>query len=171
VGGLGAHRNPLSKRLLVEADVVLALGARFEEMETTWRPGFLPAPSARVIQVDIDAAEIGRSVQAELGIIGDIRVVLEDLVAAIGARAQARLGDLHFGDRARAYAAEITRLAGEIDQDAASSERPIHPLRVIRAVRRALPREATAAIDVGCLAQHMTGSLLAFPVHLPRSLI
>jgi acetolactate synthase-1/2/3 large subunit len=38
-------------------------------------------------------------------------------------------------------------------------------------VRQALPREATIAIDVGCLAQHMVGSLPAFPVHLPRSLI
>jgi thiamine pyrophosphate-dependent acetolactate synthase large subunit-like protein len=52
-----------------------------------------------------------------------------------------------------------------------SPEKPIHPLRVIRAVRQALPREATVAIDVGCLAQHMAGSLPAFPVHLPRSLI
>jgi acetolactate synthase-1/2/3 large subunit len=142
VGGLGAHRNLLSKRLLVEADVVLALGARFEEMETNWRPGFLPAPTAHVIQVDIDAAEIGRSVQAELGIVGDIRAALEDLIAAIGARAPARLGDPHFGDRARAYAAEIRRLAEEIGRDAASYERPIHPLRVIRTMRRALPPEA-----------------------------
>lgn len=78
VGGLGAHRNPLSKRLLAEADVVLSLGARFEEMETNWRPGFVPSPSARVIQVDIDAAEIGRSVPAQLGIVGDIRAVAEE---------------------------------------------------------------------------------------------
>ena len=35
----GTHRNRLSKRLLAEADVVLGLGCRFEEMETNWRPG------------------------------------------------------------------------------------------------------------------------------------
>jgi Thiamine pyrophosphate enzyme, central domain/AAA domain/Thiamine pyrophosphate enzyme, N-terminal TPP binding domain len=46
VGGLGAHRNRLSKRLLVEADVVLGLGARFEEMETNWQPGRVPSPEA-----------------------------------------------------------------------------------------------------------------------------
>ena len=43
-GGLGAHRNPVSKRLLAEADVVLGLGTRFEEMETNWRPGTVPSP-------------------------------------------------------------------------------------------------------------------------------
>jgi acetolactate synthase I/II/III large subunit len=46
VGGLGAHRNRLSKRLLAEADVVLGLGARFEEMETNWQPGRVPSPEA-----------------------------------------------------------------------------------------------------------------------------
>lgn len=171
VGGLGAHRNPLSKRLLAEADVVLSLGARFEEMETNWRPGFVPSPSARVIQVDIDAAEIGRSVPAELAVIGDIRAVVEEMLAVLGSLEPARAGGFRPNDAARGYAAELKRLDDEVAELAASRQKPIHPLRVIRAVRKALPREATVAIDVGCLAQHMVGSLPAFPVHLPRSLI
>jgi acetolactate synthase I/II/III large subunit len=171
VGGLGAHRNPLSKRLLAEADVILSLGARFEEMETNWRPAALPSPAARVIQVDIDSAEIGRSVPAELGITGDIRAVVEEIAAAIHAREPARKGGFRPNARTQGYAAELRQLADDIAQHANSKEQPIHPLRVIRAVRQALPREATIAIDVGCLAQHMVGSLPLFPVHLPRSLI
>jgi acetolactate synthase-1/2/3 large subunit len=171
VGGLGAHRNPLSKRLLAEADVVLSLGARFEEMETNWRPGFVPSPSARVIQVDIDVAEIGRSVPAQLGIVGDIRAVAEEMLVALrGGEAVAR-GGFRPNAATQGYAAELKRFAAEIAEQAASDDKPIHPLRVIRAVRQALPREATIAIDVGCLAQHMVGSLPAFPIHLPRSLI
>ena len=65
-GGLGAHRNPLAKRLLVEADVLLGLGTRFEEMETNWRPGYVPAADARYIQVDVDPAELGRSITAHI---------------------------------------------------------------------------------------------------------
>jgi acetolactate synthase-1/2/3 large subunit len=171
VGGLGAHRNPLSKRLLAEADVILSLGARFEEMETNWRPAALPSPAARVIQVDIDPAEIGRSVPAEFGIIGDIRTVVEDILAMIHAREPARSGGFRPNVRTQGYVAELKRFAGEIAKEAAGRQQPIHPLRVIRAVRQALPREATVAIDVGCLAQHMVGSLPLFPVHLPRSLI
>ncbi len=171
VGGLGVHRNPLSKRLLGEADVILSLGARFEEMETNWRPAALPSPAARVIQVDIDPAEIGRSVPAALGIVGDIRAVLKELLAVIEAREPARRGGFRPTARTQGYAAELKQFAEEIAQHAASRERPIHPLRVIRAVRRALPREAMVAIDVGCLAQHMVGSLPAFPVHAPRTLI
>jgi acetolactate synthase I/II/III large subunit len=171
VGGLGAHRNPLSKRLLAEADVLLSLGARFEEMETNWRPTTLPSPAARVIQIDIDPAEIGRSVPAELGIIGDIRAVLEEMLAAIHKRDPARKSGFRPNARTQSYAAELNRLSADIARHAGSQEAPIHPLRVIRAVRQALPRDATVAIDVGCLAQHMVGSLPLFPVHLPRSLI
>ena len=171
VGGLGAHRNPLSKRLLAEADVILSLGARFEEMETNWRPAALPSPVARVIQVDIDAAEIGRSVPAQLGIIGDIRAVLEDLLAAIHARVPARRGSFRPNARIQECAAELKRQDIEIAEEAENRQRLIHPLRVIRAVRAALPRAATVAIDIGCLAQHMVGSFPVFPVHLPRSLI
>ena len=171
VGGLGAHRNPLSKRLLAEADVILSLGARFEEMETNWRAGFVPSPAARVIQVDIDAAEIGRSVPAHLAVIGDIRAVLEEMIDAVGEARPARGAGVRPNGATKGYAAELKRLDGEVAELAASPGKPIHPLRVIRAVRQALPREATVAIDVGCLAQHMAGSLPAFPVHLPRSLI
>jgi acetolactate synthase-1/2/3 large subunit len=171
VGGLGAHRNPLSKRLLAGADVILSLGARFEEMETNWRAGFVPSPSARVIQVDIDATEIGRSVPAHLAVIGDIRAVLEEMLDAVGEVWPALGVGVRLNNATKGYAAELKLRDGEIAELAASQEKPIHPLRVIRAVRKALPREATVAIDVGCLAQHMAGSLPAFPVHLPRSLI
>jgi acetolactate synthase-1/2/3 large subunit len=171
VGGLGAHRNPLSKRLLAEADVILSLGARFEEMETNWRAGFVPSSTARMIQVDIDPAEIGRSVPAHLAVIGDIRAILQEMIDVICKALPAGGTGIQLNDAAKGYAAELKRIDGEIAELAASLEKPIHPLRVIRAVRNALRREATVAIDVGCLAQHMAGSFPAFPVHLPRSLI
>jgi acetolactate synthase I/II/III large subunit len=49
--------------------------------------------------------------------------------------------------------------------------RPMHPFRPIRALRRALPRDAVTAIDVGCLAQHMAGVTPYYRVFEPRSLI
>jgi acetolactate synthase-1/2/3 large subunit len=163
VGGLGAHRNRLSKRLLSEADVVLGLGCRFEEMETNWRPGFVPSPEALYIQVDIDAAEIGRSVPAHLGIVGDIRSVLGSLVGALNQR--------EFTAHDVDFATEIAEIDAELDELAASEQRPIHPLRVIRAVREVFPRESTVAIDVGAITQHIAGGHPFFRVFEPRSLI
>jgi len=167
-GGLGTHRTRLSKRLLNEADVVLGLGCRFEEMETNWRPGTTPAPDATYIQVDIDPAELGRSVPARIAIAGDVGAVARQIAAALPP------GDgaaylTH--PRTEQIAAERRALEDEAAALAGGEERPMHPLRPIAAARAAFPREATVAIDVGCLAQHMAGAAPYFPVYEPRSLI
>ena len=102
VGGLGAHRNRLSKRLLADADLVLGLGCRFEEMETNWRPGYVPAPDALYMQVDIDAAEIGRSIPAHLGLVGDIGPCSPSSLETLRGRGvEARCLPDYRGDRAR----------------------------------------------------------------------
>ncbi|AIP33961.1 hypothetical protein DR64_8139 [Paraburkholderia xenovorans LB400] len=171
-GGLGTNRNDLSKQLLRDADVVLGLGTRFEEMETNWRVGFVPAEQACYIQVDIDPGEIGRSVPASIGIAGDIKAVVSSLLT--------RIKDAGVGLKAGAYATHprtldcvktIQRIEREIDEVASSVESPIHPFRVIRAARAVFPRDTTVAIDVGCLSQHMVGAHPIFRVFEPRSLI
>jgi len=166
-GGLGAHRSRLSKRLLVEADVVLGLGFRFEEMETNWRPGAVPAPGATYIQVDIEPAEIGRSVPAQIGLVGDVRAVLAQLAATLPPGG----GDVASHPRAQEIAAGLAEIDDELDAMAASGARPIHPVRVIRAIRAAFPRETTVSIDVGAIVQHIAGGMPFFRVYEPRSLI
>lgn len=172
VGGLGAHRNRLSRRLLREADVVLGLGCRFEEMETNWREGTVPAPDACYVQVDIDPVEIGRSVPARIGVVGDVREVLGALAAAVRERG-AGLPPGAFSDhsRTREAAAELAEIEAEVETIASGMERPIHPLRVIQAIRATFPRNTTVAIDVGCIAQHIAGGTPYFKVFEPRSLI
>jgi acetolactate synthase-1/2/3 large subunit len=171
-GGLGPHRNRLSKRLLGSADVVLGVGCRFEEMETNWRDGFVPDPGACYIQVDIDAAEIGRSIQAQIGIVGDARSVLGQLCQAV-AQLGAGLAPGAYADHERTLdaVAEMAGIEEEVAATAAGDQRPIHPLRVIRGVRETFPRETTVAIDVGAIAQHIAGGTPFFRVFEPRSLI
>lgn len=171
-GGLGAHRSRLSKRLLAEADVVLGLGCRFEEMETNWRPGFVPAPGACYVQVDIEPGEIGRSFPARIGLVGDVRTVLEQVIAAIE-RLPGGLPPGAFAGHPRtaAVAAELAVIDDEMKQLAESEQRPLHPVRVIRAIREAFPRETTVAVDVGCITQHIAGGMPFFRVYVPRSLI
>jgi acetolactate synthase I/II/III large subunit len=158
--------------LLPNADVVLAIGARFEQQETNWKPDYLPAPGATFIQVDVDPVEIGKSVVAAIGIVGDARRVLQDLLAEIDkagaagrsndAGARQRINDL---ERARA------ELESEIAVMVASGARPIHPMRVLRKIRDAFPRDATVGIDVGVLAQGMGGAYPYFKIYQPRATI
>ena len=172
VGGLGAHRNPLSKRLLAEADVVLGLATKFEEMETNWRPGTLPPAEATYIQFDIDPTEIGRSAPAQIGVVGDLKealIELNGLIALSGLALGAAVLANH--PRVRKIMAERARVAEEVDALAASEQRPIHPVRVIRAARETFPKESTVAFDVGAMTQHMAGSSAVFPIYEPRSVI
>jgi acetolactate synthase-1/2/3 large subunit len=171
-GGLGAHRNPVSKRLLAEADVVLGLGCRFEEMETNWRPGSVPSPEARYVQVDIEPGEIGRSVPASIGLVGDVGSVLARLTEALRERgAGVADGAYEQHPRTRAVADGLAVLEVELDELAALDTRPLHPFRVIRSIRETFPRETTVAIDVGCITQHIAGGTPFFRVFEPRSLI
>lgn len=171
-GGLGHHRQEITKHLLPGADVVLGIGARFEQQETNWKPDYLPATTATYIQIDIDPVEIGRSVWADVGVVGDAKLVLRDLIAelkALGAinRAATPAARAHVADLARLRAG----LEAEIATMAASDERPLHPIRVLDAVRNAFPREATVAIDVGVLAQGMGGAYPYFKLYQPRTAI
>jgi acetolactate synthase-1/2/3 large subunit len=132
-------------------------------METNWRPGYVPDPDALYVQVDIDAAEIGRSITAHLGVVGDIRAVLDQLLETLNAHGVA--------PASVDYTPELAEIDAETDELAASLDRPIHPVRVIRAIRDVFPRETTVAIDVGAITQHIAGGHPFFRVFEPRSLI
>jgi acetolactate synthase-1/2/3 large subunit len=168
-GGLGAHRNPLAKRLLVEADVLLGLGTRFEEMETNWRPGYVPADGARYIQVDVAPAELGRSITAHTPVIGDVRAVLGQLLDII--RPQAPDGPMAADPRVTEVIDGVAKIDAEADAALADDRVPLNPLRVIRTARQVFPRETTVATDVGCLAEHIAGAFPYFRVFEPRSFI
>ncbi len=172
LGGLGAHRNDLSARLLKEADVILGLGCKFEQMETNWTPAFLPSAECRLIQVDIDPEEIGRSLTPASSVVGDIREVVADLLAVLGDRfPRPSARDLASSPNVRAWLDEVASMEVEADALAASLERPIHPMRAIRAARKVFPPETTVAFDVGAMAQHMAGGFPIFRTNGPRSVI
>lgn len=168
-GGLGAHRNPLSRQLLAESDVIVGLGTRFEEMETNWQPSAVPPADATYIQVDIDPVELGRSVPADIAVAGDVRTVLEQLLASMAA-----MGPLPAeGARTRAgqIAAAVAELDAQADALASRAEPPIHPAQVIRLARRVFPRETILGVDVGASAQQIGGAFPFFRVYEPRTTV
>lgn len=165
-GGLGAHRNPLSKRLLTSADVIIGLGTRFEEMETNWRPGYVPSPEACYIQVDLDGAELGRSIPAQVAITGDVRTVVGQLLAMMPT-----VSDWMDDPRVLEVIDGVAAIDASADESLADDRMPLSPLRVIRAARAVFPRETTVATDVGCLSEHIAGSFPYFRVYEPRSFI
>ena len=81
LGMLGMHGMYWANIGVDRADLIIGLGLRFDD-RITGRPGTF-APNAKVIQVDIEVSQIGRNVPVEVGLVGDVKTVLESLLPQV----------------------------------------------------------------------------------------
>ncbi|WP_028654228.1 acetolactate synthase large subunit [Nocardioides sp. J54] len=92
LGMPGMHGTVAAVAALQKSDLIISLGARFDDRVTGNLDSF--APGAKVIHADIDPAEIGKNRFADVPIVGDVREVLLDLVTALRTESEAgRTGD------------------------------------------------------------------------------
>ena len=81
LGMPGMHGNYTSVTSMQQSDLLIALGSRFDDRVTGKVDGF--APDAKIIHVDIDPAELGKVRRPDVPIVGDCRLVIEELVRAV----------------------------------------------------------------------------------------
>ena len=81
LGPVGMHGAKYSNMAMTEADVLIACGARFSDRVTGRLSRF--APNARIVHIDIDPAEIGKVVQVDVPIVGDLKGVLAALISQL----------------------------------------------------------------------------------------
>lgn len=79
LGMLGMHGSFESNNAMHDCDVMVAIGARFDDRVTGRLDAF--APGSKKIHIDIDASSISKNVRADIGIVGDAASVLEDMIA------------------------------------------------------------------------------------------
>jgi acetolactate synthase-1/2/3 large subunit len=154
LGMLGMHAAPYTNLALDECDLLIAIGARFDDRATGKLAEF--CARAAVIHVDVDAAELGKLRAPELAIAADARGVLEDLLPRVRGRSRA-------GWRARIAALQR---AHPLEMPGADSPRA--PYGLIRAVAGALDDDAIVTTDVG---QHQMWVAQAYPLKRARSWI
>jgi thiamine pyrophosphate-dependent acetolactate synthase large subunit-like protein len=125
-----------------EADVVLAVGTRFDWVIQFGRPPRFAA-DLKVIHVDVNPAQLGHNRAVDVPIVGDARAVLEQLRAEAEGTIEPR--------RYAAWTGKLRVLDGEksAEQDKAMSNdaTPIHPLRLCKEVRDFLRRDAILVVD------------------------
>jgi acetolactate synthase-1/2/3 large subunit len=78
VGMLGMHGSKYANYAIQESDLIIAVGARFDDRVTGKLESF--APNARVIHIDVDPAEISKNVKVHIPIVGDAKQVLKSLI-------------------------------------------------------------------------------------------
>lgn len=149
-----------------QADVLISLGCRFTDWSaSSWRKGVsFSIPDTKLIQVDIDAREIGKNYPAEVGIVGDVRLVLADINAEISdIQAQRALGRSQYHDRLRRLWAEWDVIQ---EPRRAYDKMPTTMLRTLRELRKVLPRHGIVTVGSG---HPQSSTKQDFPIYEPRT--
>ena len=146
VGVVGSNGGTSETRAIVDmADLVIYIGCRAGSVTTERRRH--PAPGrTRVIHIDVDPAVIGANYAADVGLAGDARLVLRQLIGALDAQTAFEMpAQLNVA----AVAAAKEKKRAEFMQLALSDARPIRPERVVHELREALPPESIVVADPG----------------------
>jgi len=156
LGMLGMHGLKAANKAVQRADLVLALGMRFDDRVTGKPDRF--ARGATVIHADIDATEFNKIIAADVTLHGDLRETLEALVAELVRSPVPRFD---------AWALEAQALGGPLPSDRVD-DRVLSATDVLDRFFAALPADAIVTTDVG---QHqMWAAQRARPAH-PRRFI
>jgi acetolactate synthase-1/2/3 large subunit len=150
LGMLGMHGSMATNHAVEEADLLIALGARFDDRATGTISTF--ATRAQVIHMDIDDAEIGKIRRPDVSLACDLGSSLKRLVRLV---AKARRAEW----RARIEALRALH-------PPLSFEDPSHPANLMRAIAGMVPENVLVTTDVG---QHQMWAAQSWPVRRPHS--
>jgi len=148
LGATGRNGTFQANRAARSADVILALGTRFDDRSTSsWLPGYTYSiPPTRLIQVDLDPDELARNYPVALGVTANPKDVLGQLTAALRQRGIIERG-------AGRWLADIAAWTREWEQlttpHRSSNATPLRPERVLADLRAVLPADGILVSDVG----------------------
>jgi acetolactate synthase-1/2/3 large subunit len=148
LGMPGMHGEVHVNRAIQHADVIIGLGLRFDDRVTGNLAGF--ARSARIIHVDLDPSEIGKNVPVAVGIVGDVRHVLRQILPLIPSR------------NCETWLEEIAAFQHAREENFQAG---LSPEAILDAIARS-SRRCTIVSDVG---QHQMWTAKLYPYHEPNS--
>jgi acetolactate synthase-1/2/3 large subunit len=154
LGMLGMHGTEYANFAVTECDLLIAIGARFDDRVTGKIDDF--APHAKVVHIDIDPAEIGKNKRVDVPIVGDVKAVLTDMLNSI------KKNGVHDAWRKKIqHWKEHHPL--KFPQDG-----KLHPQYILQQMNKLLKGDATIVSEVG---QNQMWTAQWFGFHKPRTWI
>ena len=151
IGMLGMHAARYTNFVLEEADLLICVGARFDDRAIGKAAQF--CPNAKVIHIDLDPSELNKIKSAHVGIHGDVQAVLEALLPRVKVVLRKR------------WLSHVESLKGRFPMRMDGSDNPRTHYGLVHAVAGALTDDAIITTDVG---QHQMWVAQAYPFRRPR---
>ncbi|WP_338552492.1 biosynthetic-type acetolactate synthase large subunit [Paenibacillus sp. KS-LC4] len=153
LGMPGMHGTYTANKSIQKADLLINIGARFDDRVTGKLSGF--APHAKIIHIDIDPAEIGKNVPTDIPIVGDVKTVLQ--IANLQAKR---------AEKADAWRAELLASKAQYPFSYKDSEDELKPQWVVEMLHETTNGDAIVTTDVG---QHQMWAAQFYKFNKPRS--
>ncbi|ACS99978.1 biosynthetic-type acetolactate synthase large subunit [Paenibacillus sp. JDR-2] len=153
LGMPGMHGTYTANKSIQSADLLINIGARFDDRVTGKLAGF--APLAKIVHIDIDPAEIGKNVPTDIPIVGDVKTVLQQ-VNQLAKRA----------DKADAWRQEIQESKAQYPFSYKDSDVELKPQWVVEMIHETTGGDAIVTTDVG---QHQMWAAQYYKFNKPRS--
>jgi len=157
LGMVGMHGTLVANKVILDADVLFAIGLRFSDRTTGNIDEF--CSGTKIIHADIDAAEIGKNRIADISIVGDADKTLNKLLKSLSTQ-KGRKKKIEWVDRIKQVKREI--------QNSDVKETVLAPRAILKTLRKLLPRSAIVTTEVG---QNQMWAGLFFESYLPRTFI
>ena len=135
LGMIGMHGTVSADWAVERSDLLLCIGARFSDRVATNTGHF--APGARIIHVDIDAAEINKNIDTTCSVVSDAKTFLEKVLPYVKE------------NKHTAWLTQIAEWRQKLDYRAKDDESVIHPHQLLRTVTEETPEDTIIATDVG----------------------
>ncbi|MEM1538830.1 MAG: biosynthetic-type acetolactate synthase large subunit [Candidatus Bathyarchaeia archaeon] len=158
LGHIGMHGNPAANRLILEADVLLAVGTRFADRSTGRLDTF--CKDAKIIHIDIDPAEIGKNIDADVPIVADAKKALKAIYNLLTEKITKK--------ESSAWLKRVKEVKEQYVNNASSNEANMKPATLLKTLRQILPEDAIVTTEVG---QNQMWAALHFKVIKPRTYI
>ena len=139
LGPIGMHGHLEANRLILDADVLLAVGTRFSDRSTGKVSDFVPKTT--VIHVDIDPSEINKNKKADLGIVADVKPSLQAMVESIMRRAQKN--DIKVWQKKFSEVKDSCQNEWKVDMTKVTA------LSILKKLREILPNSGLVTTEVG----------------------